>query len=93
MKRLLGIASALTCALAAPLSAQALPTYATMIAMDHCQYLSYGWSWDDAMGQALLDNSHWMDDMNRHGDNANRSVVIAINEYCPTLNRAAFNNR
>ena len=90
MKRLIGIASALTCALAAPLAAQAIPTYATLIARDHCEYLSYGWGWSDSMSQALSDNYHWFDDMKVDGDRANKAIVIAIQQKCKALNDAAF---
>ena len=93
MKRLLGVASALTCALAAPLSAQALPAYATLIAMDHCEYLSYGWTWSDAMSQALSDNYHWFDDMKADGERSNQAIIIAIDKKCSGLNKAAFAKR
>ena len=94
MKRLIGIVSALTCAFAAPAAVQALPTYASLIAMDHCQYLSYGWSWDDAIGQAMSDNySLWGDEMRADGERSNRAIVVAINERCSSLNSAAFNAR
>ena len=94
MKGLIGIASALTCAFAAPAAVQALPTYASLIAMDHCQYLSYGWSWDDAIEQALRDNySLWGDEMRADGDRSNRAISVAINERCSSLNSAAFNAR
>ena len=91
MKRLIGIASAITCAFAAPAAVQALPTYATLIAMDHCQYLSYGWGWSDAMSQALSDNYYlWADDMRRDGERSNRAIVVAIEERCSALNATAF---
>ena len=93
MKGLLGLASAAVCALAIPVSVQALPVYATLIARDHCEYLSYGWGWNDAISQALSDNSHWFDDIELDGDRAHDSIVIAINKECRALNRAAFTNR
>ena len=94
MKRLIGIASAITCAFAAPAAVQALPTYASLIAMDHCQYLSYGWTWDDAISQALSDNYDlWGAEMDADGERSNRAIAVAINERCGSLNSAAFNAR
>lgn len=94
MKRILGIAAALTCAFGAPAAVQALPTYAVLIAMDHCQYLQYGWTWNDAIAQALRDNYDlWGDDMRADGERSNRAISVAINERCSSLNSAAFNAR
>ena len=69
---------------------QALPTYATLIARSHCQYLAYGTSWDDAMSQSFRDYDHWMDEITRDGNMAYRAIQIAIDEECPTLNDRAW---
>ena len=92
MKRLIGITAAALCSFVAS-PANALPTYAIMVAQDHCEYLRYGWSWDDASAQALSDNIHWLDEMNADGDRAGGVISIAINKECQALNRAAWDAR
>ena len=93
MKKIFAAVAALGCAFAAPLDAQALPTYAIIIAQDHCEYLAAGWGWDDASTQALRDNVHWLDEMNADGSRASRVIALAIHNQCSALNSAAFNNR
>ena len=92
MKRLLGIAAAAACAFTAS-PANALPTYAILIAQDHCEYLRNGWTWDDATTQSLRDNVLWLDEMNADGDRATGTIMIAIRNECESLNRAAWNAR
>ena len=93
MKTIIGTLAAITCSLAAPLDALAIPTYAWIVARDHCEYLAAGWHWDDASSQALRDNIHWLDEMNADGPNASRVIALAIRNECPALNSHAFANR
>jgi hypothetical protein len=73
--------------------AQALPVWATTIARAHCEYLAMGAGWDEAIGQALRDNSHWMSDLSAAGDLGTKAVVRSIQTICPALNERAFTLR
>ena len=92
MKRLFGLAAAAACAFTAS-PAHALPTYAVLVARDHCEYLRNGWSWDDASTQALRDNIIWLDEMKADGSRASRTIALAIKNECNDINRAAFDRR
>ena len=70
-----------------------MPIWATSIARSHCEYLAMGAGWDEAIRQALRDNSHWLSDFNSAGDLGPKVVSYSINNICPALNTRAFKAR
>ena len=93
MKKLFAAVAALGCSFAAPLDAMAIPTYAYVIARDHCEYLAAGWTWDDSIAQAMSDNQLWLDEMRADGDRSSSAIALAIHKRCYELNNTAFTNR
>jgi len=94
MKRILLASLVLTAAVAAPSQpAQALPVWANLIAQSHCEYLSMGFTWDEAIDQALRDRSHWRSEMSAAGSNAGAILNAAVNQHCFGINNAAFSKR
>ncbi len=65
----------------------ALPLWAEFIAASHCEYMEMGVGRDQALNQALADNSHWNDEMLVAIKNEvfAKAVARAILEKCPTL--------
>lgn len=82
-------AAALGVSLAGP--AQAIPTYAHVVARSHCEYLRYGTPWEDAMVQSLREAMRiYNDEMERDGAMSNRAIFIAIDGMCKELNDRAW---
>ena len=91
MNKLFAALAAIGCSFAAPLDALALPTYAAIIAQDHCEYLHAGFSWKDALSQALNDNKHWRVEINADGERAAKIIQLAIHKECYDLNKTRYN--
>ena len=71
--------------------AEAMPTYAWIIANSHCEYLAYGSTWGEAMRQAFRDHySLYRDEITRDGDMSNRAIAISVQNQCEALNDRAF---
>lgn len=68
---------------------QAFPIWAEAIARDHCEYLELGAEWDVAIEQALIDNRHWMPEM-QASPIASKLAYGAIRERCGQRNIEAF---
>lgn len=68
---------------------QAYPIWATAIATDQCQYIADGYTWDDAIDQALQDNIRYADEFTTN-KNASKFIVEAGYQICPELLRKAF---
>jgi hypothetical protein len=76
-----------------PEPVHAMPIWATSIARSHCEYLAMGAGWNEAIRQAMRDNSHWLSDLNSAGDLGSKAIAHSINNICPALNTKAFGAR
>ena len=90
MKLFTTIAAAAVTFAAAPV--HALPTWANAYARSHCEYLSMGATWEQAVSQAIQDNMHWRAEMDRAKANGllGKTLNAAAVSTCRALDDEAW---